>query len=407
MYDEVTNHMSPDAPLKPQLPPAIQDFDHHEPGFIDDPVTTYLQMHAHCPIVNSERYGGFWFLSRYEDVRATAKDWRAYTSSVPNVTAIPSSHPREEPDLPIEIDPPLHTRYRQLVAPVFTRHRVEALKPGVQAIASGLFDRLLRSHDGDLVSDFAVPLSVGTLALFMSLPQDDQTRWVEWVRRMYDSPDRAGTEKASAEYFVYIDALVASRQPDPEGDFISMLLASEIEGERLSAGEVARFMRVLLIAGHETTASALSWTLHWLAEHSNERRHLAANPTLIPMAVEEFLRISSPVVLSARNAVVDVELDRALIRKGDVVALGFAAANLDGDRFEESTHCLLDRSPNQHLAFGFGPHVCLGAHVARLELTVMLEELSHRVHELRLTAPIRRNSNGSVRSLASVPVAVS
>src|SRR5438309_1463206 len=137
---------------------------------------------------------------------------------------------------------------------------------------------------------------------------------------MYDSADMLDREQAAAEYFAYIDALVASRRPDASGDFISMLLAAEVDGERLAAGDVGRFLRVLLIAGRETTASAMSWTLHRLAEHPDERRRLAKDPQLIPTAVEEFLRLSSPVVLSARNATADVELHETSIGEGDVVA---------------------------------------------------------------------------------------
>ena len=261
------------------------------------------------------------------------------------------------------------------------------------------------------MSGFAVPFSVGTLALFMGLPDEDRSRWVGWVRRMYDAndddaSDRAGTEEATAEYYGYVDALVSSRRPDLGGDFISMLLASEVDGARLDARDVGRFMRVLLIAGHETTASAMSYTLRWLAEHAEERRRLSDDPALIPAAVEEFLRLSSPVVLSARNAVRDVELHGVRISKGDIVALGWAAANLDAATFAEPTRCVLDRPTNRHLTFGFGPHLCLGAHVARLELTVMLEQLGERVKELRLVGGVRYNRTGTVRSLASLPVAI-
>jgi cytochrome P450 len=149
--------------------PEVADFDHHDPAFVADPWPTYAALRRTCPVVRSERYGGFWLLIRHEDVKAAAKDWQTFTSSVPNVTAIPSSHDRGAPDLPIEIDPPMHTRYQQLVGPVFARHVVEALRPGVRALAGGLVDRLLAAGGGDLVNELAVPVSVGTLASFMDL----------------------------------------------------------------------------------------------------------------------------------------------------------------------------------------------------------------------------------------------
>ncbi len=392
-----------------ELDAFVDSVDHHDPRFIEDPHPVYRALRERCPVAHSDRYGGFWLITRYEDVRAAAKDWQTFTSSVPNVTAIPSSHPREEPDLPIEIDPPLHTRYRQLVAPVFTRPFVESFEPRIRPIATGLIECIVETGGGDLVSGFAVPLSVGTLATFMGLPDEDHSRWVSWVRRMYDPSDQEGAREAGLEYFDYIDALVAERRARPTDDFISMLLDSEVEGEQLRALEVSRFMRVLLIAGHETTAAAMSFALHYLAEHAEEWRRLVDDRSLIPGAVEEFLRLSSTVTLQARNATRDLAFRGAAISEGDVVALLFPSANHDETVFVEPERCVLDRSPNRHVAFGFGPHVCLGAHVARLELRIMLDEFAERI-PVFCVAPgeqARWNSTGSVRGLANLRVLVS
>lgn len=364
----------------------------------------YAALRRSCPVTRSEHYGGFWLITRYADVTAAAKDWQTFTSSVPNTTAIPSSHDRSEPDLPIELDPPLHTRYRQLTGPVFSRHVVEELRPAVYEIVTGLLDHLLEDGGGDLVSSFAVPLSLGTLAVFMDLPNEDRSRWVWWVRRMYDPRDPEATQAATRDYYAYIDDLVAARR----GAFVRMLLDSEVGGEQLTAAEVGRFMRVLLIAGHETTAAALGFTLHHLATHPDQLGRLRDEPGLIPAAVEEFLRLSSPVTLQARNATRDVELHAQLIARGDVVALSFPSANRDEDVFPDAERCVLDRSPNRHVAFGFGPHICAGAHVARLELTVALEEVTRRVTELRLDerAAPAWNTTGSVRGFATLPMLV-
>ena len=377
---------------------AEADFDHHDPAVVADPQPVYEALRRLCPVARSERHGGFWLLTRYEDVRSAAKDWQTFTSSVPNVTAIPSSHDRDEPDLPIELDPPAHTRYRQLVGPVFSKPVVEGLRPAVHALVHGLLEPLLAAGGGDLVAGLAVPVSVGTLAAFMDLPNEDREQWVAWVRRMYDTQDEAATRS----YYAYIDGLVQDRN----GAFVQMLLDSEVDGERLSPGAVARFMRVLLIAGHETTAAAIGFALHRLAAHPDELRRLRDEPELIPLAVEELLRLASPVTLQARNATCDVELHGATIRRGDVIALGFASANGDEDAFPAADRCVLDRTPNRHLAFGFGPHLCAGAHVARLELQVVLAELAARVGSMELVpdSPPGWNPTGSVRSLAALPV---
>ena len=378
------------------------NLDHHDPAFVADPWPVYAELRRSCPVAHSEHYGGFWLVTRYEDVKAAAKDWETFTSSVPNVTAIPSSHDRNEPDLPIELDPPLHTRYRQLTGPVFSRHVVEELRPAVQGLVDDLLEPLLAAGAGDLVSGFAVPLSVGTLAVFMDLPEEDRTRWVAWVRSMYDPRDLDAVRAATSEYYAYIDDLVAARR----GAFARMLLDSEVEGERLTAQDVARFMRVLLIAGHETTSAALGFALHRLATHPDELRRIRDEPELVPSAVEELLRLSSPVTLQARNATRHVELRGQRIARGDVVALSFPSANRDEDAFPDAERCILDRTPNRHLAFGFGPHLCAGAHVARLELAVALEQVSARVDELRLASSPRWNATGSVRSLATLEVSL-
>lgn len=384
--------------------PDPSAFDHHDPAFVADPWPLYADLRQKCPVTRSERYGGFWFLTRYDDVKTAAKDWQRFTSSVPNVTAIPSSHDRSEPDLPIEIDPPVHTRYRQLVGPVFSRLAVEELRPTVRELARHLLDPLLASGSGDLVRSLAIPMSVGTLAAFMDLPGEDREQWVAWVRVMYDPRDAAAARAATQAYYDYIDSLVAAEQ----GAFVRMLLESEVDGERLTPDAVARFMRVLLIAGHETTAAALGYSLRHLALHPNDLRRLRDEPTLVPLAVEEFLRLSSPVTLQARNATRDVELRGATIRQGDVVALGFASANRDEVAFPAAEECILDRTPNRHLAFGFGPHLCAGAHIARLELQVVLEEVAARVDAISLR-PDRApewNPTGSVRSLMTLPVRI-
>ena len=382
--------------------PDAPDFDHHEPAFVADPRPTYARLRRTCPVARSERYGGFWLLTCYEDVKTAAKDWQTFTSSVPNVTAIPSSHDRTEPDLPIELDPPIHTRYRQLVGPVFSKPVVEGLRPAVRELANRLLDPLLAAGGGDLVGGLAVPVSVGTLAAFIDIPGEDREQWVTWVRRMYDSRDSAAARAATHAYYAYIDDLVATER----GAFVRLLLDSEVDGERLTSGAVARFMRVLLIAGHETTAAALGFALHHLTVHPDDLSRLRHEPGLIALAVEELLRLASPVTLQARNATHDVELRGTVIRRGDVVALGFASANGDEDAFPAAERCVLDRSPNRHVAFGFGPHLCAGAHVARLELQVVLEETAARVDAIELVPgrPPQWNATGSVRSLATLPV---
>lgn len=384
------------------------DFDHHDPSFVSDPYAFYESARRECPVVRSEEYGGFWLLTRHRDVQKALIDWRTFSSARPNATAIPSTHDRSEADLPIELDPPAHTAYRALVGPVFRRRRIEDLRPVLLKHALALCDDICAKGSVDLVTDFAQPMSVASLAAFMDLPDEDRDRWVAWVTTMFDvRADRDVVAAATAEYYAYIDELVADRVAAPREDFITMLLESEIGGVPLSHDDVRSFCRILLIAGHETTASAMAQTLALIGSQGLLDDLRSNGVEGLSGAVEEFLRLAAPVQLLARDATRDVEIARCPIPAGDVVAMGYGSANRDPEVFEAPNECRLDRSPNPHLTFGAGPHLCLGAHLARLELTVMLEALLAGVSSVSLAPPdITWKPRGDNRSPASIPAIV-
>lgn len=360
---------------------AYDNLDIHAPDFVADPFPVYKALREKCPVVHSEHHGGYWLLTRYEDVKQAVLDWRTYTSSVVGVTAIPIITPRTEPMLPIELDPPLHSRYRALVNPVFSPARIEALRPTIRRIAVEQIERICAQTISELVADYCNPLSVGTLAAFAGLPREHSEKWIGWIRRMFDVSNRAEGERASRELGIYIDELIAARHREPTGDFISMLIESQVDGHRLSDNEIHSFCTVLFGAGFETTADALSVTLHYLAEHPEVAERLRAEPQLIPSAVEEFLRYSSPIQFFGRNASYDVTVHGRTIPRQDVVALGFGPANYDPTVFAAPEECNIERTPNPHLTFGAGIHLCLGAPVARLEMAITLEEFLPRVNQ--------------------------
>lgn len=383
-----------------------EDFDIHEPSFVVNPYPDYQRLRNECPVVHGSKYGSYWLLTRYDDVKRAVLDWRTYTSSVVGNTAIPQITRRksDDPGLPIELDPPLHSRYRALNDPVFSAERIEALRPTIRALAAQLIDGLLERGGGDLVADFSTPLSVGTLAEFTGFPKADSDRWVGWIQRMFNVQDREGGALATQEFIAYIYDLIAERRKQPCGDFISLLIESEVDGHRLSDYEIRSYTMVQFGAGFETTADALSVTLYYLAEHPQARQQLADNPSLIPTAVEEFLRYVTPIQIFGRNATHDVELHGQTMKEGDIVALGFGSANHDPSVFPEPEHCVLDRTPNPHLAFGAGIHLCLGAPVARLEMQITLEEFVRRVPPYRLVGQPQWKTRGDRRGLAALPV---
>jgi cytochrome P450 len=401
-----TETMSSTSTLnEPKIP---EDVDIHDPAFVRDPFTAYDRLRRECPIARSNKHGGFWLMTRYEDVRAGAINWRDYTSCVAGVTAIPVITPRTEPMLPIEIDPPRHSRYRALVNPAFTPERVEEITPYIGNLAASIVGRMAAKGAADAVAEFCVPVAIASLAAFTDVPLADSERWVGWITKMFDVRDLVAGAAASRELVDYIDGLIAARRALPTGDFISMLIAAEIDGERLDDGQIRSFMTVVFGAGFETTADGLSVMLHWLAENPDGLERLAAEPTLIPMAVEEFLRFSSPIQIFGRNAAGDLSVHERQIEAGEIIALGFGSANRDPAMFESPDELRFDRRPNRHLTFGAGPHLCAGAGVARMEFAVTLAALIDAGIGLSLdpAAPPRWKTRGDRRGLASLPLLI-
>jgi len=383
-----------------------EDFDIHNPTFVVEPYPTYDHLRDEYPVLHSNLYGGIWLLTRYDDVRQAAIDWQTYTSTVPGVTAIPIITQRTEPMLPIELDPPIHSRYRALMSSVFSKTRIDEMRPKVENIAIGLIEKLIEQGGGDLVADYAEPLSVETLAEFSNLPKSDSGTWIAWIKRMFDVTDPEDSKRASLEFGQYIDQMIASRSKEPQGDFISMLMESEVDGHRLTNQEIHSFCTVLFGAGFETTADAISVTLYYLAKHREAWQHLVSQPELIPTAVEEFLRYVSPIQIFGRNAAKHINLHQQTIYEGDIVALSFGSANHDPTIFPNPDQCILARSPNRHLAFGAGVHKCLGAPVARLEMEITLQEFTRRVSHIHVTPneSIEWKKRGDRRGLARLPV---
>jgi cytochrome P450 len=382
-------------------------FDHHDPQAVADPESVLGPIRESQPLLHSDLYGGFWLLSRYDDVTAAALDCEAFTSAIPGTTLIPPTQPRHDPLLPLELDPPEHSRYRALVNPVFEKRRIDAMRPDLEALATRLLEPIVRRGGGDIMADFAHPMSLGSLARLMDLPEADEDRWFDWVERMYsnalrDKEDQAEAVRAAESY---IDELVAARRREPRDDFLGMLLQAEVEGHHLSDLEVRQFGILMLLAGYETTSGAMGVTLLYLAEHPEHRARLFADPVgLAHSAVNEFLRVVSPVQVFGRNAAHDVEMYGQTIPEGDVVLLGYGAANRDPRVFDRPEEVVLDRHPNRHLAFGHGRHLCLGANLARLELAIMIERFAALLPDFRLDPAFTPawKPRGDVRALSSL-----
>src|SRR5262249_29525642 len=285
------------------------------------------------------------------------------------------------------------------------------LRPELEVLARRLLEPIRRRGRGDVMAEFAHPMSLGSLALFMNLPQDDEGLWFDWVERMFSNAllDKDDQREAVRAAEAYIDALVAERREEPRDDFIGMLLAAEVDGHRLTDVEVRQFGILMLLAGYETTSGAMGMSLLHLARHPEQRARLLADPGgLAHTAVNELLRYVSPVQVFCRNAAHDLELHGETVPAGDVVLLAYGAANHDPRAFADPDRCILDRHPNRHVAFGHGRHLCLGANLARLELTIMLERVADLFADFRLDAeqPPTWKPRGDLRSMATLDLLV-
>jgi cytochrome P450 len=382
-------------------------FDHNAAAFVENPYPAYAEMREHHPALHSDRYGGYWVLTRYADVRRGLLDWETFSSSVPGTTSIPTSVRREFPEIPLEVDPPEHTRYRAIVTPWFARARVEKLEPEVRRITTELIDQFIDDSQCDLVQQLALPLVARVLAVFLGMPEAEAEQWMLWVKDIFhgrvEEPARA--DRASRELIGYLQDLVDQRRRQPGDDFFSMLVRARFDGRPLTDLEIRGYSVVTMTAGQETTVNGIGNSLWYLSEHPGDKARLLADPRLLRHAIEEFLRFMSPIQLLGRNATRDVTLHGRTIASGDVVAMCYGAANRDGTVFDQADRCIIDRHPNRHLAFGTGPHACLGAHLARLELRVAVEEMLRRAPGYQVAGPAQRRMapHGDLRGFWSLP----
>ena len=377
-------------------------YDHRRTSTLEDPDVVHAPMRDRCPVAHSDEYGGFWVLTRYEDVHAATRDTTTY-SSLPTVTLPPVGAPK--PFIPVESDPPEHQKYRSLLNPVFSARRIEGLEPRIRAAAVELIDRFAGAGEADLAQQLGFPLTAQVLTWFLGIPPEDVERFRTWSLGLITvgAPDEElALQMEIRDYYL---ALIRDRATNPTGDLASQLLAATIDDRPVTEDEVLDLYLTLTGAGAETTASAANHTFVLLDRHPEIRKELTADPSLIPGAVEELLRYITPVPGFRRTVTQAVEVEGVQLAKGDLVWLSWLSANHDERVFPDADQLDIHRESNRHLAFGAGVHRCPGAPLARLQLRVMLEELLARVPEYRVVDPESIViEQGQSRVIRSVPV---
>jgi len=371
-------HTSP-SPNQPRF-----DFDFHGSA-LDTIFDDYKIMQSECPVSWSDRYGGFWTVTSYADVRSVEHD--ADTFSVAPSMILPSFG-TDRPLIPLDIDPPELVAYRRMLLPFFTSKQMDLLVPRTREIARELLDEL----DGQEVmnaSRFARFVPTMVFGEYLGFPMQDAELFDRWVDDIVfaRTEDESIARKAANDVYDYLRSLIKLRRRNPGPDVISSLIAIDHGGRKLDDEEMLDICYLLFVAGLETTAGTIRTSLWHLAQHPEDLAALAADPSRIPTATEEFLRALSPVQAMARTLKQDTEIGGVKMRAGERVVLAFGAANRDPEVFECPHEIKLDRPANPHTSFGVGAHRCLGSNLARREVNVALTEFISRFPKFELAEP--------------------
>ncbi|MBK9178012.1 MAG: cytochrome P450 [Acidimicrobiales bacterium] len=394
------------------MPPVSSwdtDYDIFDPAYVADPYPIWDGLRATCPIAHSDRWGGSWLPTRYADISAIAHDVEHFSSAEVGVVSgradaegaplLPAGVP------PISSDPPVHTWARRLLLPWFSHRAVDRYEPFTRQLCRDLLDGFADGGRADAAADYAQQIPVRVIASVLGVPGDMADTFTGWVRDVlefaHDDERREAGTRAAVDFFVQ---QIAQRKERPGTDLISELLHAEVDGQPVPEEHVLGTVALTLVAGVDTTWSAIGSALWHLGTHPDDRRRLVAEPGIWPTAIEELLRAYAPVTM-ARLVTADVEVGGCPMRAGDKVLLSFPAANRDPEAFPDADQVLLDRQHNRHVAFGVGIHRCAGSNLARMELRVALEEWLARIPEFRVEDPDAVTwAGGQVRGPRDLPV---
>ena len=395
----------------------------YDEQFRRDPWPVFARMREDDPVFCQPGVDGetmIWFVSRYADVEAVLLDDERFVrdpraaltpeeldaQSVSPVVAAIDNHM-------LNRDGADHRRLRRLVTKAFTPRTVELLRPRIQELADELLDEVEPAGEMDLAAAYAFPLPIAVIAELLGVPRADQLRFKEWsdaiITPVFGPEELERFEAQMGEFVAYLSALFAARRAEPRNDLVSGLLAARDAEDALSEDEVFGTVVLLIVAGHETTVGLIGNAVLNLLLHPDQLARLREDPASIPAAVEEALRYEGPVERTlARWAATDVELAGRTIRRGELVVTVLNAADRDPARFPEPDDFDVTRADTRHLAFGRGPHFCLGAPLARLEAQIALETLFRRLPGLHLAVPpeeLRWRATPTFRRLEALPVA--
>jgi len=386
---------------EPLTDPLIEDS-----FYAGDAFPQYARLRDEAPVAWNDTKG-FWAVSRWDDVMAVSTDPETFCSGR-GILVMEIGASYDSPPTMMHTDPPEHTVYRKLVQPGFAPGRMRALEADVRRRAKLLVDEIEAGRAVDFVETVAAPFPLYIISALLGIPDEDWQRFFEWSEAVIPGATDWPEEKRMALQADMHETLLTTtvaRRADPRDDLISVLVQVEIEGRRLSDAELAMFLVQLLVAGNETTRNLVSGGLVALAERPEAWERLRRDRTLVPTAVEEMLRWTTPVVSFMRTATRHAELGGQAIREGDAVLMLYASANRDERQFGPTADRFdIGRDPNHHVAFGFGAHFCIGATLARIEARVLLEELLDRFETVEPAGNVTRSSSAVIAGVKRAPL---
>lgn len=397
-------------PVEGPVSDFATDFDHTDPEWVRDPYPIWSDLRERCPVAHSDRYGGAWLPTRRDDVAAVAYDTERFSSRAVVVSnyRIPRDTAPRGPVPPISSDPPFHQEARRVLLPAFAPRVIARLEDSTREYCDSLLDAVEGQEVVDAATQYAQHIPVRVISNMLGFPTSDAEMFRGFVQDVLEGVNDPIEVRAKnmQGLFAYLWEQIQDHDANPRDDLTSFLINAEMGGEPLDPFHIAGTVALLLIAGIDTTWSAIGASIWHLAGHPADRERLVREPELLPTAMEEFLRAYSPVTM-ARLVVDDVEWNGCPMKQDDWVLLSFPAANRDPEAFDRADEVVIDREVNRHAAFGLGIHRCLGSNLARMELRIALERWLARYPEFSLADPDAVTwSAGQVRGPRRVPVRV-
>ena len=389
-------------------------FDHHSATQAADPHSIFKILREACPIFWSEQNGGHWGVTRFDDCEAVLHDTETFSSRSVTVPASIFGDGGFPVLPPITLDGEAHRNFRKIVMPAFSPKTIDRWEGITRETCREFIEEFAGNGAGggtgagscDAAQDYARRIPIRVVSIMVGIPPEDEGLFSSWIHRLVDvgGANLEEIATAGAEMMVYFAGIIADHRANPRDDLLTILINAEIDGDSLSDEQLLGFLFLMITAGMDTTWSVLGDILCHLGQHPGDRARIAADPGVIPAAIEEMLRVYSPAVL-ARVVTRDVDFRGVQMKAGQSVLICYPAANRDPRAFADPERVDFDRYPNRHVGFGLGTHRCLGVALARMELRVALEEWFARIPDFEVSAPEQvRWGAGPVRGPKTLPV---